>query len=114
EYAASFFQWFGEEAQRLCGRIQPHPTPGFEYLVQPVAAGVTGLVTPWNFPLAQGAKKVAAALAAGCTAVWKPAELTPLVALAMGPLLAEAGLPPGVLQIVVAEGRVAGEVFTSD
>jgi succinate-semialdehyde dehydrogenase/glutarate-semialdehyde dehydrogenase len=114
DYAASFFQWFGEEARRLCGRIQSHPTPGFEYFVQPVPAGVVGLVTPWNFPLAQGAKKVAAALAAGCTAVWKPAELTPLVALAMGPLLAEAGLPPGVLQIVVAEGRVAGEAFTRD
>ena len=114
DYAASFFQWFGEEARRLNGRIQPHPVPGFEYLVQPVPAGVAGLVTPWNFPLAQGAKKVAAALAAGCTAVWKPAELTPLVALAMGPLLAEADLPAGALQIVPAEGRVAGEVFTRD
>jgi len=114
DYAASFFQWFGEEARRLCGRIQPHPTPGFEYLVQPFPAGVAGLITPWNFPLAQGAKKVAAALAAGCTAVWKPAELTPLIALALGPLLAEAGLPAGVLQIVTAPGRLVGEVFTKD
>lgn len=114
DYAASFFQWFGEEARRLCGRIQPHPMPGFEYLVQPIPAGVAGLITPWNFPLAQGAKKVAAALASGCTAVWKPAELTPLIALAMAPLLAEAGLPPGVLQIVTAPGRMTGEVFTLD
>jgi len=114
DYAASFFQWFGEEARRLCGRIQPHPTPGFEYLVQPIPAGVVGLITPWNFPLAQGAKKVAAALAAGCAAVWKPAELTPLIALALAPLLAEAGLPPGVLQIVTAPGRLVGEVFTND
>ncbi len=114
DYAASFFQWFGEEARRLCGRIQPHPTPGFEYLVQPFPAGVVGLITPWNFPLAQGAKKVAAALAAGCTAVWKPAEQTPLIALALAPLLVEAGLPAGGLQIVTAPGRLVGEVFTQD
>jgi succinate-semialdehyde dehydrogenase/glutarate-semialdehyde dehydrogenase len=114
DYAASFFQWFGEEARRLCGRIQPHPLDGREYHVRPVPAGVAGLVTPWNFPIAQGSKKVAAGLAAGCTAVWKPSELTPLVALAMGPLLKEAGLPDGVLQILPAMGPVAGEAFTSD
>jgi len=72
------------------------------------------MVTPWNFPIAQGAKKVAAALAAGCSAVWKPSELTPLVALAMGPLMKEAGLPDGVLQILPAIGPVAGAAFTSD
>jgi succinate-semialdehyde dehydrogenase/glutarate-semialdehyde dehydrogenase len=114
DYAASFFQWFGEESRRLCGRIQPHPQKGREYLVMPVPAGVAGLVTPWNFPLAQGAKKIAAALAAGCTAVWKPSEFTPLVALAMGPLLAEAGLPEGVLQILPARGTIAGEALSSD
>jgi succinate-semialdehyde dehydrogenase/glutarate-semialdehyde dehydrogenase len=114
DYAASFFQWFGEESRRLCGRIQPHPQKGREYLVVPVPAGVAGLVTPWNFPLAQGAKKIAASLAAGCTAVWKPSEFTPLVALAMGPLLAEAGLPAGVLQILPARGAVAGEALSCD
>jgi succinate-semialdehyde dehydrogenase/glutarate-semialdehyde dehydrogenase len=72
---------------------------------------VAGLITPWNFPLAQGAKKVAAALAAGCSAVWKPAELTPLIALAMGPLMREAGLPDGVLQIVPGRGSVIGGVL---
>ncbi|HEY1849347.1 MAG TPA: aldehyde dehydrogenase family protein, partial [Opitutaceae bacterium] len=72
------------------------------------------LVTPWNFPLAQGAKKVSAALAAGCTAVWKPSELTPLVALAMGPILKEAGLPDGALQILPARGTVAGAALTGD
>jgi succinate-semialdehyde dehydrogenase / glutarate-semialdehyde dehydrogenase len=114
DYAASFFQWFGEEARRLSGRLQPHPQNGREYHVRPVPAGVAGLVTPWNFPIAQGAKKVAAALAAGCTAVWKPSELTPLVALALGPILKEAGAPDGVLQILPAYGPVAGEALSSD
>jgi succinate-semialdehyde dehydrogenase/glutarate-semialdehyde dehydrogenase len=114
DYAASFFQWFGEEARRLTGRLQPHPVKGREYLVRHIPAGVAGLVTPWNFPLAQGAKKVAAALAAGCTAVWKPSEFTPLVAMAMGPLLKEAGLPDGALQILPAYGSVAGTALTAD
>ena len=114
DYAASFFQWFGEEARRPVGRLQPHPVRGREYRVKGVPAGVAGLVTPWNFPLAQGAKKIAAALAAGCTAVWKPSELTPLVALALGEVLREAGLPPGVLQVLPALGPVAGEAMTAD
>jgi succinate-semialdehyde dehydrogenase/glutarate-semialdehyde dehydrogenase len=114
DYAASFFQWFGEEARRLTGRLQPHPERGREYLVRPIPAGVAGLITPWNFPLAQGAKKIAAALAAGCTAVWKPSELTPLIALAMGPLLQKAGLPDGALQILPARGTAAGAALTGD
>ena len=114
DYAASFFQWFGEEARRVHGRIVPHPEPGREFLIEQCPAGVAGLITPWNFPLAQGAKKVAAALAAGCTAVWKPAEATPLVALALAPILAEAGLPPGVLQIVPGKGSVVGPVLAAD
>lgn len=113
DYAASFFQWFGEEARRVHGRIVPHPEAGREFLVERRPAGVAGLITPWNFPLAQGAKKVAAALAAGCTAVWKPAEATPLVALAIAPILAAAGLPPGVLQIVPGRGSVVGPMLAS-
>ncbi|MEP6669167.1 MAG: NAD-dependent succinate-semialdehyde dehydrogenase [Chthoniobacter sp.] len=111
EYAASFFQWFGEEARRVYGRIAAHPEAGREYFVEHRAAGVAGLITPWNFPIAQGAKKVAASLAAGCSAVWKPAELTPLIALAVGPVMAEAGLPAGVLQIVPGRGSVVGGVL---
>ncbi len=111
EYAASFFQWFGEEARRVYGRIAAHPEAGREFLIEHKPAGVAGLITPWNFPLAQGAKKVAAALAAGCSAVWKPAELTPLIALATGPLMREAGLPDGVLQIVPGRGSVVGAVL---
>jgi succinate-semialdehyde dehydrogenase/glutarate-semialdehyde dehydrogenase len=114
DYAASFFEWFGEGARRLSGRLQPHPQGGREYRVRHVPAGVAGLVTPWNLPIAQGAKKIAAALAAGCTAVWKPSELTPLIALAMGPLMEEAGLPGGVLQILPARGAPAGEALSSD
>jgi succinate-semialdehyde dehydrogenase/glutarate-semialdehyde dehydrogenase len=87
---------------------------GRDYVVKPVAAGVAGLVTPWNFPLAQGAKKIAAALATGCTAVWKPSELTPLVALALGAVMKEAGLPDGALQVLPALGAVGGEALTSD
>lgn len=113
DYAASFFRWFGEEARRVHGRIVPHPERGREFLVERRAAGVAGLVTPWNFPLAQGAKKIAAALAAGCTAVWKPAELTPLVALALAPLAVEAGIPAGVLQIVPGRGSVVGGIFAA-
>ena len=111
EYAASFFQWFGEEARRVYGRIAAHPEAGREFYIEHRAAGVAGLITPWNFPLAQGAKKIAAALAAGCSAVWKPAELTPLIALALAPLLVEAGLPAGVLQIVPGRGSVVGAVL---
>ena len=111
EYTASFFQWFGEEARRVYGRIVPHPEPGREFFVEQKPVGVAGLITPWNFPLAQGAKKIAAALAAGCAAVWKPAELTPLVALATAPLFREAGLPDGVLQITPGRGRLVGKVL---
>jgi len=111
EYAASFYQWFGEEARRVHGRIAAHPEAGREFYVEHRPAGVAGLITPWNFPIAQGAKKVAASLAAGCSAVWKPAELTPLIALACAPILAEAGLPAGVLQIVPGRGSVVGGVL---
>jgi succinate-semialdehyde dehydrogenase/glutarate-semialdehyde dehydrogenase len=111
EYAASFYQWFGEEARRVHGRLAAHPEPGREFFVEQRPAGIAGLITPWNFPIAQGAKKVAASLAAGCAAVWKPAELTPLIALACAPLLAEAGLPAGVLQIVPGRGSVVGGVL---
>jgi succinate-semialdehyde dehydrogenase/glutarate-semialdehyde dehydrogenase len=113
DYSASFFQWFGEEARRVYGRIAAHPEANREFYVEHKPAGVAGLITPWNFPLAQGAKKIAAALAAGCTAVWKPAESTPLIALALAPLLAEAGLPPGVLQIIIGKGSEVGKLLAA-
>ncbi len=113
EYAASFFEWFGEEARRLSGRISPHPERSREFHILPTALGVAGLITPWNFPLAQGAKKAAAALAAGCSIVWKPSEFTPLVALAMGRIFQECGLPDGVCQIIPGIGSEVGESITS-
>lgn len=113
DYAASFFQWYGEQARRMYGRIVPHPESDREFLIEHRPIGVAGLITPWNFPLAQGAKKIAASLAAGCCSVWKPSELTPLIALAIGPLMMEAGLPAGVVQITPAYGPVAGGAFAT-
>jgi succinate-semialdehyde dehydrogenase/glutarate-semialdehyde dehydrogenase len=111
QYAASFFQWFAEQVRRQESRLIAHPEPNREYLLQPTPLGVAGLITPWNFPLALGAKKAATALAAGCAAVWKPSELTPMSALVMGPLLKECGVPDGLIQIVPALGPVAGQAF---
>lgn len=111
EYSASFFQWFGEEARRLYGRVVPHPEADREFIIEHKPIGVAGLITPWNFPLAQAAKKISAALAAGCTAVWKPAEATPLIALAVAPLFREAGVPDGAIQIVPGRGSVIGNLF---
>lgn len=111
DYAASFFQWYGEQSRRVYGRIAPHPESDREFLIEYRPIGVAGLITPWNFPLAQGAKKLAASLAAGCCSVWKPSELTPLIALAVGPILKEAGVPCGVVQITPALGPVAGDAF---
>jgi len=111
EYAASFFRWYSEEARRLQHRVTAHPESSRQFLIESQAAGVAALITPWNFPLAQAAKKIAAALAAGCSAIWKPSELTPFIALALGPLFKDCGLPDDVVQICPAIGRVAGEVF---
>jgi succinate-semialdehyde dehydrogenase/glutarate-semialdehyde dehydrogenase len=111
EYSASFFQWFGEEARRLYGRVVPHPEADREFIIEHKPIGVAGLITPWNFPLAQAAKKISAALAAGCTTVWKPAEATPLIALAVAPLFREAGVPDGAIQIVPGRGSVIGNLF---
>jgi succinate-semialdehyde dehydrogenase/glutarate-semialdehyde dehydrogenase len=113
EYAASFFQWFGEEARRVCGRIAPHPEANREFLIHHKPVGVAALITPWNFPLAQGAKKMAAALAAGCAVIWKPSELTPLTALAVALLLREAGVPDGTVQIVPGDGSSVGAILAA-
>lgn len=110
-YAASFFRWFSEEARRLTHRISSHPDDDRQFLIESNPVGVAALITPWNFPLAQGAKKIAAALAAGCTVVWKPSEFTPFIALAMGPLFKACGCPDDVVQILTAKGEVAGRVF---
>ena len=111
DYAASFFQWFGEEARRLCGRIAPHPQADREYFIEHRPLGICAWITPWNFPLAQGAKKIAASLAAGCCGIWKPAESTSLIALAMAPVFERAGVPKGVIQILPGSGAELGPVL---
>jgi succinate-semialdehyde dehydrogenase / glutarate-semialdehyde dehydrogenase len=99
-YAAEFFRWFAEEAVRPGGEYGEAPAGGARTLVAHRPVGVAALVTPWNFPAAMATRKVAPALAAGCTVVLKPAAETPLTALAVAELLAEAGVPDGVVNVV--------------
>ena len=112
-YAAEFFRWFSEEGQRNIGQMSRAPSSGARILVQHKPAGVAVLVTPWNFPAAMGTRKIAPALAAGCTVVLKPASETPLTMLALAELLAEAGVPPGVVNILPSRqsGTVVGAML---
>jgi succinate-semialdehyde dehydrogenase / glutarate-semialdehyde dehydrogenase len=110
QYAASFYEWFGEEAKRVYGDTIPTPWPGKRILVTKEAVGVTGGITPWNFPSAMPTRKSAPALAAGCTMVLKPAEQTPLSALAVAALAEEAGMPPGVFSVVTGSAEDAPEI----
>ncbi|MCW5667529.1 MAG: NAD-dependent succinate-semialdehyde dehydrogenase [Piscinibacter sp.] len=107
-FGASFVEWFAEEARRVYGETIPTTDNDKRYLVLRQPVGVCAAITPWNFPIAMITRKVAPALAAGCTVVVKPAEQTPLSALALGELARRAGLPPGVLNIVT--GDRAGSV----
>ncbi|WP_246056901.1 NAD-dependent succinate-semialdehyde dehydrogenase [Nocardioides eburneiflavus] len=99
-YAAEFFRWFSEEAVRPGGDYGQAPAGGSRTLVSHRPVGVAALVTPWNFPAAMATRKIAPALAAGCTVVLKPAAETPLTALAVARLLIEAGVPDGVVEVV--------------
>jgi len=99
-YAAEFFRWFSEEAVRSSGDFGPAPAGGTRTMVTRRPVGVAALVTPWNFPAAMATRKIAPALAAGCTVVLKPAAETPLTALAVARILAEAGVPDGVVNVV--------------
>ena len=101
-YAASYIEWFGEEATRMNGEVIPAPVPGRRMFALKEPVGVVAAITPWNFPAAMIARKIAPALAAGCTVVCKPAEDTPLTSLALVLLAHEAGVPAGVLNIVTA------------
>lgn len=111
EYAAGFFRWFAEEARRIYGRSVPHKDPRRRLRVEYCPVGVVGAITPWNAPLANPAKKVAASVAAGCTIVVKPAELAPLSMLALAWLADKAGLPAGVLNVVCGDAPAIGKVF---
>ena len=99
-YAAEFFRWFGEEAVRVDGELRTAPSGANRILTVPRPVGVALLVTPWNFPAAMATRKIAPALAAGCAVVLKPAAETPLTALFVAQLLAEAGVPDGVVNVL--------------
>ena len=99
-YAAEFFRWFAEEAVRADGLITHAPASGARIVVQHKPAGLAVLVTPWNYPAAMGTRKIAPALAAGCGVIIKPASETPLTMLALMPLLKEAGVPDGLVNVL--------------
>ncbi len=109
-YGASFVEWFAEEARRVYGDVIPSPVPGRKLLVMKEPIGVAAAITPWNFPLAMITRKCAPALAAGCTVVVKPAEATPMTALALADLAMKAGIPAGVFNVVVGDAQAAPEI----
>ncbi|HWP19743.1 MAG TPA: NAD-dependent succinate-semialdehyde dehydrogenase [Burkholderiaceae bacterium] len=109
-YGASFVEWFAEEAKRVYGETIPTTDPNKRYLVIKQPIGVCAAITPWNFPIAMITRKVAPALAAGCPVVIKPAEQTPLSALATAELAMRAGFPPGVLNVITADSQRSIEV----
>ncbi|ESQ83105.1 succinate-semialdehyde dehydrogenase [Asticcacaulis sp. AC466] len=114
-YGASFIEWFAEEAKRAYGRTIPATLPGkhLQTIKQPV--GVCAAITPWNFPISMITRKVAPALAAGCTVVIKPSEETPLSALALLSLAKQAGMPDGVISMITSTtAKEVGEAMTSD
>ena len=104
-YGASFLEWFAEEARRVYGETIPTTDPNKRFLVLKQPVGVCAAITPWNFPIAMITRKVAPALAAGCPVVIKPAEQTPLSALAVAELAQRAGMPAGVLNVLTADGE---------
>src|SRR5512132_2655522 len=110
-YAAEFFRWYAEEAVRAIGAVSRAPASGARIVVQHKPAGVAVLVTPWNFPAAMATRKIGPALAAGCTVVLKPASETPLTMLALMPVLQEAGVPAGVVNVIPS--RSSGKVVSA-
>jgi len=104
-YGASFIEWFAEEARRVYGETVPSTDPSKRFMVIRQPIGVCAAITPWNFPIAMITRKVAPALAAGCPVVIKPAEATPLSALAVAELAQRAGMPPGVLNVITADAE---------
>ncbi|CAN5527803.1 NAD-dependent succinate-semialdehyde dehydrogenase [soil metagenome] len=112
-YAAEFLRWFSEEAVRICGRYSTAPNGQGRLLTMKQPVGPCLLITPWNFPIAMGTRKVGPAIAAGCTMVMKPAQLTPFSMLAFAGILEEAGLPAGVFNVVTSSssGSVMGPLI---
>jgi succinate-semialdehyde dehydrogenase/glutarate-semialdehyde dehydrogenase len=112
-YGGEFLRWFAEEAVRVTGRYGPNPEGTGRMIVSQHPVGPCFLITPWNFPLAMATRKIAPALAAGCTVVIKPAALTPLTTLYLATLLQEAGLPDGVVNVITtsSSGAVSGPII---
>ena len=113
-YAASYVEWFAEEAMRIQGEVLPAALPNTRILVTREPVGVCVAITPWNFPAAMITRKVAPALAAGCTIIVKPASQTPLTALALGELAVQAGIPKGVLQIITGKASEVGDAMCAN
>src|SRR5205085_8572318 len=101
-YASEFFRWFAEQAVRIDGRYAVAPNGAGRLLTLKQPVGPSVMITPWNFPLAMGTRKVGPAVAAGCTMVMKPAKQTPLSMLALAQILEEVGLPGGVFNVITA------------
>jgi succinate-semialdehyde dehydrogenase/glutarate-semialdehyde dehydrogenase len=115
KYAADFLIWFAEEAKRVYGRTIPAPRGDQRFIVMHQPIGVVGAITPWNYPISMITRKLAPALAAGCTIVLKPAEDTPLCAIEVFKILEEAGLPPGVANLVTArDPKPIGDEFVEN
>ena len=114
-YGSEFFRWYAEEAVRIHGRWMQAPAGGSRLLTIRKPVGPCLFITPWNFPLAMGTRKIGPAVAAGCTMVVKPAELTPLTMLALAAVMEEAGLPPGVLNVVpTSSSKELGQALMAD
>jgi succinate-semialdehyde dehydrogenase/glutarate-semialdehyde dehydrogenase len=113
EYSASFVEWFSEEGKRIYGDIVPPAKSGQKLFTFKQAIGVVGAITPWNFPIAMIIRKMASALAAGCTMVLKPSEETPLSAFAIAEIAMEAGLPAGVLNVICGNAEKIGKALTA-
>lgn len=112
-YSSQYVEWYAGEAERVYGDFIGGPRPGVRTTVRKKPVGVVGVVTPWNFPSAMVTRSAAAALAAGCSVVLKPSELTPFSALALAELAQHAGVPPGVLNVVPGEAAPIGEALLS-
>ncbi len=113
-YANGFISWYAEEGKRIYGETIPASHPNKRIIVRKEPVGVIAAITPWNFPAAMITRKVAPALAAGCTAVIKPANQTPLTALKMAELAHEAGIPAGVINVITGRSSEIGEVWLKD
>src|SRR6266581_8136661 len=107
-HSADTFEWFGEEGKRAYGQVIPHSKPGMRHMTLKHPVGVVAAISPWNFPITLQSRKIAPALAAGCTIVCKPASQTPLSLVQVFECMIDAGLPPGVANLIVGPAQEIG------